>query len=88
MANNPKTAAIKTEFVDVITKGGLVSSPVSATFSTIITEASLVETSSTDILTNGEIVITLYDEVFVGIVKFTWVDTVAHKTVPMFCHFE
>ena len=34
MVNNTETTTVKTEFVNVITKRGLVSSPVSTTFST------------------------------------------------------
>ena len=44
MANNTETIAVKTEFVDVVTERELLSSPISATFSTIVTEASLIET--------------------------------------------
>ena len=45
MANNTETVAVKTEFIDVVTEGELLSSPISATFSTIVTEASLVNSS-------------------------------------------
>ena len=48
MANNTETTAVKIEFVDVLTEGELLSSPISATFSTIVTEASLVEVPPTD----------------------------------------
>ena len=70
MANNTESAAVKTEFVDIITKGELVLSPVSATFSTIITEASLIETSSDNAPTDGKTITTLYDEVFVDAVSY------------------
>ena len=63
MANNTETTTVKTEFTDVITKKELVSSPVSATFSTIVTEASLIKTS-------GKMITTLYDEVFVDAVLY------------------
>ena len=55
MANNTENVTVKTEFVDVITEGELVSFPVSATFSTIITEASLVKTPSDDIWLMGKL---------------------------------
>ena len=70
MANNTKTTTVKTEFVNVITEGELVSSPVSAMFSTIVTEASLIETPSINDQINGKIIITLYDEVFVDAVSY------------------
>ena len=70
MANNTEITTVKTEFVDVITKGELVLSPVSATFSTIITEASLIETPSTDIPTDRKTITTLYNKVFVNAVSY------------------
>ena len=70
MANNTKTATVKTEFVNMSTKGELVSSPVSATFSTIITEASLIETPSIDNQANRKTITTLYDKVFVNTVLY------------------
>ena len=70
MANNTETTTVKTEFVDIITEGELVSSPISATFSTIVTEASLIETPSIDDQTNGKTITTLYDEVFVDTVSY------------------
>ena len=65
MANNTETTTVKIEFVNVITEGELVLSPVSAMFSTIITEASLIETPSIDDQADGKTITTLYDEVFV-----------------------
>ena len=70
MANNTENVTVKTKFVDVITEGELVLSPVSATFSTIITEASLVETPPDDILTDGKTITTPYNEVFVDAVSY------------------
>ena len=70
MANNTENITVKTKFIDVITKGELVSSPVSAMFSTIITEASLIETPSDDIPTDRKTITTLYDEVFVDAVSY------------------
>ena len=70
MANNTENVTVKTEFVDVITEGELVSSPVSATFSTIITEASLVETPPDDILTDRKTITTIYNEVFVDAISY------------------
>ena len=69
-ANNTKTTAVKTEFVDVITEVELVSSPVSATFSTIVTEAFLIETPSINDQTNEKTITTLYDKVFVDTVSY------------------
>ena len=70
MANNTETTMVKTEFVDVITEGELVSSPVSATFSTIVTEASLIETPSISLVTDGKTITTFYDEVFVDAASY------------------
>ena len=70
MANNTKTTTVRTKFIDIITKGELVSSPVSATFSTIITEASLIETPSVDNQTNEKTITTLCDKVFVDAVSY------------------
>ena len=70
MANNTKTTAVKTEFVDIITQGELLSSPVSATFSTIVTKASLIETPSIDGQINEKTIITLYDKVFVDTISY------------------
>ena len=64
MANNTETAAVKTEFVDIITEGELLSSPNSATFSTIVTKASLIKTPPIDGQINKKTITTLYD--FVG----------------------
>ena len=66
MANNTETATVKTEFVDVVTKGELLLSPISATFSTIITEPSLVEVPLAEGQINEKTITTLYDEVFVN----------------------
>ena len=62
MANNTETVAVKTEFVDVVTEGELLSSPISATFSTIVTDASLVEVPPTEGPINKESITTLYDK--------------------------
>ena len=70
MANNTKTTTIKTEFVDVITEGELLSSPKSATFSTIVTEASLVEIPIPEEQTNKKSITTLYDEVFTDTMSY------------------
>ena len=70
MANNTETVTVKTEFVDVVTEGELLSSPVSATFSTIITEASLIETPPIDGQINEKTITTLYDEVFVNAISY------------------
>ena len=39
MPNNTETVAVKTKFVHIVTEGELLSSLISATFSTIVTEA-------------------------------------------------
>ena len=70
MANNTETATVKTEFVDVVTKGELLSSPVSATFSTIITKASLVETPIPEGQINEKTIATLYDKVFMDAMSY------------------
>ena len=70
MANNTETVAVKTEFVDIITEGELLSSPISATFSTIITEASLVEVPPAEELINEKTITTLYDKVFVDAMSY------------------
>ena len=70
MANNTETVAVKTEFIDVITEGELLSSPVSATFSTIVTEASLVETPPIEGQLNKKSITTLYDKVFVDAISY------------------
>ena len=70
MANNTKTAAIKTEFIDIVTEGELLSSSVSATFSTIVTEASLIETPPIDGQINEKTITTLYDKVFVNAISY------------------
>ena len=70
MANNTENITVKTEFIDVITEGELVLSPVSAMFSTIITKASLIKTFSDNILTNRKTITTLYDEVFIDTVSY------------------
>ena len=70
MANNTETATVKTEFVDVVTKGELLSSPISATFSTIITEASLVEIPLPEGQINEKTIATLYNEVFVDSMSY------------------
>ena len=65
MANSTKTTTVKTEFVDVVTEGELLSSLVSATFSMIVTEASLIETPPIDGQINKKTITTLYDKVFI-----------------------
>ena len=70
MANNTETVAVKTKFVNVVTEGELLSSLISATFSTIITEASLVEVSPTERPINEKTITTLYDEVFVDAMSY------------------
>ena len=70
MANNTETVAVKTGFVDVVTEGELLLSPISATFSTIITKASLVELPPTKGPTNEKTITTLYDEVFVNAMSY------------------
>ena len=70
MANNTETATVKTEFVDVVTEGELLSSPVSATFSTIITEASLIEVPLPEGQINKRTIATLYDQVCVEAMSY------------------
>ena len=70
MANNTETAAVKTEFVDVVTEGELLSSLISATCSTIITEASLIEVPPTEGLINKKSITTLYDKVFINAISY------------------
>ena len=70
MDNNTKTAAIKTEFVNLITEGELLMSPVSATFSTIVTKASLIETPPSDGQISEKTITTLYDKVFVNTISY------------------
>ena len=70
MAGNTETTTVKTKFVDVLTEGELLSSPISATFSTIITEASLVEVPPTDGPINEEAIATLYDRVFTDTISY------------------
>ena len=70
MANNTETATVKTEFVDVVTGGELLSSLVSATFSTIITKASLIEVPLSEGQINEKTIATLYDEVFADAMSY------------------
>ena len=70
MANNTETVAVKTKFVDIITKGELLLSPISATFFTIITEASLVEVPPTKGPVNEKTITTLYDKVFIDTMSY------------------
>ena len=70
MANNTEITTVKTEFVDVITEGELLSSPESTTFSTIVTEASLVEIPIPEGQTNKKSITTLYDEVFTDAMSY------------------
>ena len=70
MAKNTETVAVKTEFVDVVTEGELLSSPASATFSTIVTEASLVETPPIEGQLNKKSITTLYNEVFIDTISY------------------
>ena len=70
MANNTRTATIKTEFIDVVTEGELLSSPISATFSTIVTKASLIETPPIEGQLNEKSITTLYDKVFVDTISY------------------
>ena len=69
MANNTETIAIKTEFVDIITEGELLLSPVSPTFSTIVTEASLVKTPPIEGQLNEKSITTLYNKVFINTIS-------------------
>ena len=70
MANNTRTATVKTEFVDIVTEGELLLSPISATFSTIVTEASLIKTPPVEGQLNEKSITTLYDEVFVHTISY------------------
>ena len=70
MANNTETVAVKTEFVNIVTKGELLSSLISATFSTIVTEASLVKVPPTEGPINKKSITTLYNEVFVDAISY------------------
>ena len=70
MANNTETVAVKTEFVDVVTEGELLLSPISATFSTIITEASLVKVPPAEGLINEKTITTLYNKDFVDAMSY------------------
>ena len=70
MANNTETVAVKTEFVNIITEKELLLSLVSATFSTIITKASLVELPPAEGPTNEKTITTLYDKVFVDAMSY------------------
>ena len=70
MANNTETVAIRTKFVDVVTKGELLSSLISATFSTIVTEVSLIEVPPTEGPTNEKSITTLYNKVFIDIMSY------------------
>ena len=70
MANNTEAIAVKTEFVDIVTEGELLSSLISATFSTIVTEASLIEIPPTAGPINKESITTLYNEVFVDAISY------------------
>ena len=70
MANNTETIAVKTEFVNVITEGELLLSPISATFSTIVTEVSLVKIPPTEGPTNEKSITTLYNKVFIGAISY------------------
>ena len=70
MANNTKTVAVKTEFVDIVTKGELLSSLISAIFSTIISKASLIEVPPAKGPINKKTITTLYNEVFVDAMSY------------------
>ena len=70
MANNTETITVKTEFVDIVTEGGLLPSPASTTFSTIVTEASLVELPPTEGPINEKSITTLYNEVFIDAMSY------------------
>ena len=64
MANNTETVAVKTKFVDVVTEGDLLLSPISVTFSTIVTEASLVDVPPTEGPINEKSITTLYQSFY------------------------
>ena len=70
MAGNTETTTVKTKFVDVLTEGELLSSPISVTFSTIVTEASLIEVPPTNKPINKEAIATLYDRVFTDAISY------------------
>ena len=70
MANNTEAVAVKTKFVDIVTEGELLSSPISATFTTIITEASLIEVPPTEGPINEKTITTLYNKVFVDAMSY------------------
>ena len=70
MANNTETATVKTKFVDVVTKEELLLSPISATFSTIITEASLIKVPLAEGQINEKTIATLYNKVFVDAMSY------------------
>ena len=70
MANNTETTTVKTEFVDVVTEGELLLSPISTIFSTIITEASLIEVPLPEGQINEKTIATLYDKVFVDAMSY------------------
>ena len=70
MANNTETTAVKTEFVDIVTEGELFLSPISATFSTIVTEASLIKTPPIEGQLNKKSITTLHDEVFIDAISY------------------
>ena len=70
MANNTETTTVKTKFVDIITEGELLLSPKSATFSTIITEASLIEIPIPEGQNNEKTITTLYDKVFTDAMSY------------------
>ena len=63
-------AAVKTEFIDIVTEGELLLSPISATFSTIVTEASFIKTPPIEGQLNKKSITTLYDEVFVNTISY------------------
>ena len=64
------TATVKTKFIDVVTEGELLSSPISATFSTIITKASLVKVPLAEGQNNKKTIATLYNKVFVDAMSY------------------
>ena len=70
MANNTETINVKTEFINVITEGELLLSPVSATFYTIVTKASLIELPPTEGPINKKSITTLYDKVFIDAMSY------------------
>ena len=70
MANNTGTATVKTKFVNIVTERELLLSPISATFSSIVTEASLIETPPIEGQLNKKSITTLYDEVFINAISY------------------